>query len=73
MNDKPYYEVSEGAVLRTWVTGQMLRGAGYGAALLIGVGLFLGVIYGASLMLPPESKEAPPPMGSLIVDVATVV
>ncbi len=72
MNDKPYYEVSQGAVLRTWVLGQMLRGAGYGAALVIGIGLFLGVIFAVSCLLPAASKEAPAPMGSLTVVTATV-
>ena len=59
-------------MLRTWVTGQMLRGAGYGAALLIAVGLFLRAVFAVSYLLPPESKAAPPPMGSLIVDAPTV-
>ena len=72
MNDKPYYEVTQGAVLRTWVLGQMLRGAGYGAALVIGIGLFLGVIFAVSCLLPAESKEAPAPMGSLTAVTATV-
>ena len=72
MSDKPYYEVSQGAILRTWVLGQMLRGAGFGAALVIGVGVFLAVIFGISCLLPAESKQAPPPMGSLIVVSATV-
>ena len=58
-------------MLRSWVLGQMLRGAGYSAALLVGIGLFLAVIYGVGCLLPAESKPAPPPMGSLIVITAT--
>ena len=67
-----YLQASREHQLRSWVTGQMLTGAGYGAVLLIGIGLFIGGIYGVSLLLPEESKQAPPPMGSLIVQVATV-
>jgi hypothetical protein len=73
MSDKPYYDESQSAMLRTWILGQMLRGMGYGAALVIGVGLCLGVLYGISLLLPEESKQAPSPMGSLTVITRTVV
>ena len=71
MNDKPCCDETPATMLRTWVLRQMLRGAGYGAALVIGVGLFLAVVYGVSCLLPAESKQAPPPMGSLIVAVTT--
>ena len=67
MSDKPYYDETPGAMLRSWVLGQMMRGAGYAAAFLIVVGLCLWAVYGVSLLLPEESKQAPPPMGSLTV------
>lgn len=65
MNDKPYYEESNKARLTTWVLGQMMRGAGYAAIVVVGAGLFLYALYGVSLLLPPESKEAPSPYGVL--------
>jgi hypothetical protein len=72
MSDKPYYDETPAAMLRTWVLGQMLRGAGIAAAFVVAVGLFLWAVYGVSLLLPAESKEAPPPMSSLTVVVAPV-
>ncbi len=49
-----------------WVTKEMLRGGGYAAAFVIVIGVGYGLLYGASLLLPVESKEAPPPMGFMI-------
>jgi hypothetical protein len=66
MTDKPYYEESEGARLRSWMLGQMMRGAGYAALFVVGAGLFLYALYGISLLLPEESKQAPSPnLGAL--------
>ena len=67
MSDKPYYheDDNETALLRSWVTRQMLRGAGWSAlvmGVLIGFFLVLKVISG---WLPPESKEAPSPYSYL--------
>lgn len=62
MTDKPYYEQSQRQFLRSWVLGRMLSGAGWAALFVIAIGVSLGVLYGVSLLLPPESKEAPPPM-----------
>ena len=61
MSDKPYWEESRGSHLRSWAFGQMMRGAGYAAVVVVGAGLFLYALYGISLLLPPESKEAPSP------------
>ena len=66
MTDKPYYEEGPSARLRTWVLGQMMRGAGYAALVLVGTGLFFYALYGLSLLLPEESKQAPDPnLGAL--------
>jgi hypothetical protein len=61
MSDKPYWELSRESALRSWVLAQMMRGAGYAAVVVLGAGLFLYALYGISLLLPPESKEAPSP------------
>jgi Intrinsic membrane protein PufX len=61
MADKAYFDESDGARLRSWALSQMMRGAGYAAVFLISIGLFLYALYGVSLLLPPESKEAPTP------------
>ncbi len=61
MSEKPYYEESGATQLRTWILGQMMRGAGYAAIVVVGSGLFLYAIYGVSLLLPEESKQAPEP------------
>lgn len=66
MSDKPYYHESETSQLRSWVLSQMMRGAGYAAILVLGLGLFLFALYGIGLLLPEESKQAPSPnLGSL--------
>jgi hypothetical protein len=62
MTEDPHYaEESESARLRSWVLGQMMRGAGYAALIVVGLGLSLYVLYGLSLLLPEESKQAPSP------------
>jgi hypothetical protein len=66
MSEKPFYEESESARLRSWVLGQMLRGAGYAAILVFGVMFLIYAIYLVGLLLPPESKTAPSPFGFVI-------
>ncbi len=66
MSDKPYYEERPAVHLRNWVLGQMMRGAGYGALFVFGIGLILYAIYLFGLLLPEESKQAPAPMGWVI-------
>lgn len=60
--ERPYYEERHAAMLRTWVLGQMMRGAGYAALLVFGVGLAVYAIYLIGLLLPEESKQAPSPI-----------
>jgi hypothetical protein len=49
-------------MLRSWVLGQMMRGAGYAALVVFGIGFLLYAIYLVGLLLPEESKQAPAPM-----------
>ena len=60
-----YFQTSRRASLTTWITGEMLRGAGWAALILIAVGLSLWAIYGLGLLLPAESRETPDPMATL--------
>ncbi len=60
-----YFQTSRRASLTTWVTGEMLRGAGWAALVLIVIGLTLWAIYGVGLLLPAESRETPDPMAAL--------
>ena len=66
MSEKNYFDETPAARLRSWILAQMMRGAGYGAILVFGTMLLIYVIYLFGLLLPPESKTAPPPMGFVI-------
>ncbi len=66
-----YFQEKRRTHLIYWVTGLMLKGAGWAAAFVIGTALVLGVLYGVSLLLPPESKEAPSPYGALELPLTT--
>jgi hypothetical protein len=68
-----YFHQSRTATLRGWALGQMLSGAGWGALFVVGIGAILGVIYGVSLLLPEESKQAPSPYGMIIEQPAQTV
>jgi Intrinsic membrane protein PufX len=60
-----YFEPSRRGSLTVWVTGEMLRGAGWAALVLIVIGFTLWAIYGVGLLLPAESRETPDPMAAL--------
>ena len=62
MSERDYFEVSRTGQIRNWIMSEMLRGGGYAAVVLIGIGLIVGVIYLVGLLLPAESRNAPPPM-----------
>ncbi|MFN3722357.1 MAG: RC-LH1 core complex protein PufX [Paracoccaceae bacterium] len=63
MTDKSFYESESPTVrLRTWVFGQMMWGALMAAIFLVGIGIFIAVIYGIGLLLPEESRQTPDPM-----------
>lgn len=65
MSEKHYTNQTETHRLRAWILHEMLAGAGKAALLLVGIGALIYVIYLVGLLLPPESKEAPSPMGSI--------
>ena len=67
MSDKPYYheDNNETALLRSWVLRQMLRGAGWAAAVMTGLVLIYLSLLVVSNFLPEESKQAPSPYGQL--------
>jgi hypothetical protein len=66
MSDEHYYEGETPVVrLRVWALGQMIWGAllaGVGVAI---VAVVLLAIWGVSLLLPEESKQAPSPYTGL--------
>ncbi len=59
--NEPDFSISRRAQLTTWIAGQMLRGAGYAAVLVVGFGLVLTVIWVIGTFLPAESRETPDP------------
>jgi Intrinsic membrane protein PufX len=61
MSEKPYFDERPAVMLRSWVLTQMLRGAGYAAVLVLGVGFLIYAIYLFGLLLPADSKTAPDP------------
>jgi Intrinsic membrane protein PufX len=65
MLDKYYNEPNESAALRSWVTWQMLRGAGFAMAFVVVLALAFAGLRGLGLLLPAESKEAPSPYGMI--------
>ncbi|MFC3181421.1 RC-LH1 core complex protein PufX [Cypionkella sinensis] len=66
MSDEYLYEGQSRVVrLRVWALGQMVWGAfmaGIGVAI---VGAILLAIWGVSMLLPEQSKQAPSPYGAL--------
>ena len=60
-----YFDESKQTSLVFWTMGQMLKGAGYAAAFVIAVVLFVWAIYLIGLALPERSRETPSPYGAL--------
>ncbi len=70
-----YFNEKPGRALRSWALYQMLAGAGWGAVFVLAIAAILLALWGVSLLLPEESKQAPSPYQSsitLVVDTATV-
>jgi hypothetical protein len=61
MSDDNYFSLSRRARMTSWIAGQMLRGAGWAALLVVGFGLVLTVIWFIGTFLPAESRETPDP------------
>ncbi len=64
MSDQTTYYASGGRrmQIRNYVLSEMMRGAGWGALVVFGIGFLLWAIYLLGLLLPEASKTAPPPM-----------
>lgn len=60
-----YFNETKQTNLVFWSLGQMLKGAGYAAAFVIAISLFVWAIYLVGLLLPEESRQTPSPYGSL--------
>jgi len=58
----PYYSQDPRGALKNFVLGEMMRGAGYAALFIAGVLALLFAVWGVGLLLPADSKNAPPPM-----------
>lgn len=64
MSDYPDYLRKGGrrGAIRSFVLTEMMRGAGWAGLVVVGIALVLAAIYLLGLLLPAESKNAPPPM-----------
>jgi hypothetical protein len=61
MTEDHSFSISRRAQLSTWIAGQMLRGAGRAALVVVGFGLVLTVIWFVGTRLPAESRDTPDP------------
>jgi hypothetical protein len=69
MSDKPYFHEPNHTIhLRVWALGQMVWGAFLAGVALVAVLAVLAAIYLVGLLLPEESKQAPPPMGAVTIE-----
>jgi uncharacterized membrane protein len=65
MMPNDYFNESKQTDLAFWSLGHMLKGAGYAAAFILIIGLFVWAIYLIGLLLPEESRQTPDPMAAL--------
>jgi len=61
MSDQEYFNVTRRTQLTAWIAGQMLRGAGWAALVVVGFGLTLAVLWLVGTWLPEESRLTPDP------------
>jgi photosynthetic reaction center PufX protein len=72
MSNHPYtQDQGEVILLRTWVLGQMVWGAFLAGLVLAAIAGVLLVVWGVSLLLPPQSKQAPSPYAAM--EIATQI
>ncbi len=57
-----FFQPDRKSVLRNWIMSEMLRGGGYAALVVFGTMIAIWLIYLFGLLLPEDSKNAPPPM-----------
>ena len=60
-----YFEESRQSRLVNWGLAQMMKGAGYAAIFVVGIGVLLWAVYLIGLLLPDESRQTPSPYGAL--------
>lgn len=60
-----YIEESRQTKLIYWSLGQMLKGAAFAAAVVVGIGVVMWAVYLIGLLLPEESRQTPSPYGAL--------
>lgn len=73
MSDDYFFgDQTKHARLREWALGRMLWGAAIAGAGLVAVGAILVAIWGVSLLLPEESKQAPAPYSALQIDQTSI-
>ncbi|MBC7737674.1 MAG: RC-LH1 core complex protein PufX [Candidatus Saccharibacteria bacterium] len=65
MDDKFYTDQDPVIRLRVWALGQMIWGGFLAAAVVVGIGAVLVVIWIISMLLPEQSKQAPSPYVAL--------
>ena len=73
MTQHDYINETPGQRLRNWILSEMLRGAGYAAAVLLAIGATIGLIWVVGQFLPDDSKNAPPPMPYSALDAPVVI
>ena len=66
MSDEHYFEGQSPVIrLRVWALGQMVWGGFMAGVVLAAIAGELLAIWGASLLLPEQSKQAPSPYSAL--------
>ncbi len=72
MANKDYFDEGRTAHLMYWGLGQMAKGAGWAAAVLVTIGVVMYGIWALGQLLPAESKQAPSPYSAITTDTRNV-
>jgi hypothetical protein len=59
-----FFDETRQTRLAFWGLGQMLKGAAYAGAFVVGIGVIVWAIYLLGLLLPEESRQTPDPMAA---------